>query len=232
MNYWYIGFVLLLAGILFWRLVLPGMKLVETAQTAGPAAANKSPPEKKVPWGWIIGIPLAILVGLGLWWSLPWQSPSLATVRDGIWSYWLWILILCGIALGASSIWGGKHKSALQTTAWGVAVMSFIVIPLLAWMVSPPTAGSQAHTMRNTIPLASDPKPRWLMVTIPPGGRSESIPVPGYMHIVTAGSGFRLHTVYADGTDCVSACPDGPIASTYFKNIESVPVTVSYAFNK
>ncbi len=232
MNYWYIGFVLLLAGILFWRLVLPGMKLVGTAQTAGPAAANKSPPEKKVPWGWVIGIPLAILVGLGLWWSLPWHSPSLATVRDGIWSSWLYILIVCGIVLVVAIFVGDKLKTALRTAVWGVVAMSFIVIPLLAWVVADPVLVKS--TAERTIPMASAPQETWPSITIGPGGKSDRLPAPPGMRVVVKGNNFLSHYVYADGNECSfgSNCPADIIALYFTNTSKTSPTLVMYAYEK
>ncbi len=207
------------------------------------AVVNKKKPSATVVKT-VISIIIVVFVGGGLWWffgtsstlapsgvkSSDWSSPSLATVRDGIWSSWFWILIVCGIFLGAFSIWGGKHKSAQQTAVWGVAAMLFIVIPLLAWIVSPSVENSSRVT-RSEIPLASSPQSEWPKLVIPAGGRSDMVPRPSGMHIVMAGTRFLHHAVYQNGEECSRgpSCPEGSVGS-YARNHAKETNSVSYAY--
>ena len=182
----------------------------------------------------LLVIPVIVVVAIGLWWLWPLHSPSLAAVRDGIWNNWFWLLIGCGIVLLVAIF---KFKDdplpgkKLQAAVWGVAVMFFIIIPLLAWITEPSSPHKQQ--LAHTIPLASSPQSEWPKLVIPAGGRSEQVQVPHGMRMVMAGSKFRLHTVYQDGRDCTfggEQCPDGAVVGNYAVNEAGETIVVSYAF--
>ncbi len=108
---------------------------------------------------WPILIFIAV-IGVGLWWWLStsstpapsgvkssgWSSPSLATVRDWVWSSWLWILIVSTVLYVATSFIPKVGGTIKYIVAVG-AVSLFTVIPLLAWVTAPNGSDQQRSAM-------------------------------------------------------------------------------------
>jgi len=88
-----------------------------------------------------------------------------------------------------------------------------------------------ATFQRSEIPLASAPLSSWPKLVIPANGKSGRISVPPEMHVITTDEvGSRLHNVYQDGSECVEACTDGPLAGVYITNDSGKEITISYSF--
>ncbi len=207
---------------------------------AGATVPGTPPPALSGKKGWFAEYWLTILIalvgaGLAFWAFNAQVQPE--DVGSLAWKHWLPFLIIWGvgaalIALNAETL--KKAAGVLQAVLAGTMFMFFIVIPLLARVTSPPTAGSQAHTMRNTIPLASSPQETWPSITIGPDGKSDRLPAPPGMRVVVKGNNFLSHYVYADGNECSfgSNCPANIIA-LYFTNTSKIsPTLVMYAYEK
>ncbi len=198
------------------------------------AGVNKKEPSATVVKAIVSILVVALVVGGGLWWYLSSSSgrtsPSLATVRDWVWSYWLWVIAVGIVAYVATSFIPKVGGTIKYIVAVG-AVSLFTVIPLVAWIASPSTAGPQAHTMRNTIPLASLPRTEWPKLVIPAGGRSETVSRPSGMRIRMSGANFEHYMVFADGSICPSAqpCTTGSIGS-FAQNESGATNTIIYAY--
>jgi len=112
--------------------------------------------------------------------------------------------------------------------------MVFIVFSPYFWVAEPTKIAKQPE-----IPLTSMDVSEWPKLTIPAKGKSGHIPVPPGMRMAVNGSRIRVHTMYSDGQECVSAsegsgqsCPNGIVTGTYVTNEANETNIVSYAYEK
>ncbi|MFA5744774.1 MAG: hypothetical protein WC887_01010 [Candidatus Paceibacterota bacterium] len=164
------------------------------------------------------------------------KSPDLADVGSWSRNHWLTILILWGIIAGLIALNAGKAAKTLQAVIATIVFALFIGFPIIGWVAdSGSTDQHRAVSAQASIPLASAPVAEWPKIILPPGGKSELIPVPSGMHIVMNGDDFLLHNVYTDGHESAfgePSCVDGPLAGAYATNKTRKTNIVSYAFSK
>ena len=187
--------------------------------------------------GWLVeNALLLVLVTVSIGFVL-WLSGHKITAKDaGAWghSHWLPILVTWGIVtilIVHNKWWEGLHWLS------GAAVFVLIVAaPFIGWFGSDsPSPSKPPVAAMPKIPLTTAPQAEWSKLTIPPGGKSERIPLPNGMYkIYVAGDKYKLYSVFADGSECgafgVSTCPDGAVIEYYVVNEATKTDVISYAF--
>ena len=122
-----------------------------------------------------------------------------------------------------------------------IAVTTLIMLFVLTFIVArrhgesrPPVTNEASESTK--IPLASTPVAQWPKIVLPPGGKSERIPVPQGMRVAMDGEDFRFHCVYRDGHEesfgkREESCPNGDMPFVYAMNgRKKEPNIVSYAY--
>ena len=211
--------------VIFWRNTSWTPRGV-TPDGAGRVLNSFLPESKMARWaifGFIASIPIFVLVSL-IWQkfgSASLKSPSFESISSFACGYWLWILILVGITSAIIYINKdtlGNAAGVLQTALVAILIGLFVISPIAGWITSP----SKDHA------AASKPA-AWTKIVLPPGCRSETIPIHAEKRVIAEGDGFRLVNVYPDGSECSSGgnCP--PFASgVYFRNETDKEVVVSF----
>ena len=228
-----------------------GKKNTSSAPTAPSIATTpKDAGGKKKDWEWledkvgsdiltVLFVIAAIVVSwLGIYSDSPWKNPTLANTGSWSQNHWLWILILAGIiAILIVRIFSGKTATTLQAVLWVAVFMLLICFPTWNGIVG--TSNTPQASSRSEIPLASAPVSTWTKVVLPLGGK-ENIPVPSGMRAMVSGSKLRVHTVYADGNECVRAsegagsdtvCP-GQGIGVYVSNAANETNIISFAYEE
>jgi len=218
----------------------------------------------KSPKGWFILAGVIILIAIGFWWlsgtsgtpsvseteTTSWKAPSLATVVSAARDYWLWILILWGVAVVLVAVFcTGMVAKTLQWVLAGVVFTLFIGLPVVDWIYGDdePVKPTRVLTrvpqddlpqVRDVGGNVTDPAtwPKLYLSIAEP--KSALLPMaPGKRIVMAAvkGTKFKSHTVYRDGHECVStkgsACPDGGVVGAYATNEGDVDIIVSYAYD-
>jgi hypothetical protein len=239
----YVVFGLLLAGILFWRVVLPGMKLVKPAGANGGASpapqAGASSVNKGVDWfksnlaNILLGLVSLVVIGFGLYGSLL-KTPNLADAVSWSRQNWLPLLILWGVlaALVAVNAKGVVAKT-LQWVLAGVMFVLYLGFPFLIWLG---VGQGQQQSAVSALQQQSRQFERKATLSMPPNGDSIRISPPvGYATVFT-GIGFTTHCIYRDDTiegmvgDQKHPCKDGPILSQYVRDTSGRANEVTYEF--
>lgn len=213
----------ILGAIIFVAVIL-AVYLIATKKSPWnlPNQAPNDWPKKK----WIlviVGVIVALLLVVWLWLSqtTSLHSPPLKEVWKWTKDYWLWILLILAVPFFALFAVTKPWTKALQGFLVAVAVMFFVVVPMLARMKgdeepSPP----------------QDAKP---MLSMPANGDSPRIRTrPGYA-VDYSGSGFSIHCIYRDGSegivgDPVKPCGDGPMLEQYVRDTTGKANIATYKF--
>lgn len=230
MMWWYIVLGLT-ALILFWRIVLPGMRLGVNVATHTPSpagggtAASASPPSISIKKWSASNWPSFLIATVGLmfiYWGF--QNTQIGLADAGSWgrNHWVPLLTFWGVGATLIALNAEMLKKATRTLQWvlaGMMFMFFIGFPILGWfgesktpagqkqsaaVVQPERAMHSVSTPATSaaVPLATAPKSQWLKLTIEPRGRGDIQLPSGMHHFVVTGDKYRVHTVYADGRDC------------------------------
>ena len=214
-------FIVLLVGIIVWRVILPNMKLESHKTPATGAGTSTTTPttgksigELATEYMWSI---LIVIVGAVLvYWGL--QNTQIRPTDAGSWGWtnWLPLIIFWGVAATLIAINAdGKTATILQKVLAGVMLALLIVFPVIhgIWGES----SSSQQTKQQTLP-------------IPSNGESPHLPTkPGYA-IEWTGSGFTIHCVYRDGSSDTGPCRNGPMLYQYLKDTSGKPNIASYEF--
>lgn len=162
---------------------------------------------------------LLLFIGTGLIYVV--SITGVQAKEIGKWSFdhWLQILLCWCMISGLIALNKRALHEETETLQWitavGVAIL-LVVIPIGVWFTTPnaPRVAQQS----NTVAQNKTNQNTWTKIVLPPNGRSELIPVPFKMHIVTDGYNHLIHNVYRDGHECTEKCADGDDPSIYITN--------------
>jgi|GEM_PF-3325549 len=195
--------------------------------------ANKSEWFIRNFWTILFFIAGAFVLFFGVFGSLL-KTPSFSEVGGLGHAKWIWILILCGIlyaliAFNAKTL--GKAAKTLQNILATTAI-TLLVLGLFTSQCSGPRTVPPPPQANTNVSQANTPVSEWKKIVLPPGGKSELIPVPLHMHIVMDGENFLLHNVYQDGHERTfgGVRAAGPLVGAYATNKVNEKNTISYSF--
>lgn len=167
-------FLVLLAAVVTWRVILPGMRLEPRAGTgAAPAApaAGAATPAPASQWFSTRAANIALIVSAvivsiwGLYIPAKWSDPSPAAIGSWGRGHWFSLLLLWGI--GATLIWLNASERAaktLQMVLAGTVAAVLIVFPLWGWTTSP-SASAPRGVAATICPNVSAEETRKCVVT-------------------------------------------------------------------
>lgn len=229
-------FLVLLAAVVVWRIILPGMRLeprtgvVDTSAKSSAFGLNFGEWVANKQYVWSI---LLIVVGVAvIFWEI--NNPQIRPMDVGnvSWKYWHVVLTIWGIgaALIALNACGAVAKT-LQWVLAGAVATVLVVFPLCGWTTSPSaaTAQKQVRPAETAVPMT---------LTLPAGvdEKSKRIPVPFRKRVVMTGEDFRFHCVYGDGSEesflpeKEPPCRDGDLPFVYATNLKNEENVVAYAY--
>lgn len=246
-------FLVLLIGIIVWRIILPNMKIVPRTKSGNgtpfvdSSIEKKKGASKKYDWFkknlWTILFVIAGVIVFFYGISSSWKMPDLASVGKWSWSHWFWILIFCGIAYALIRVNDAKSSKTTETfkTLLIVAIpILFIGCPVIGWFTNHGSTNQRTISAQANIPLVSAPATEWPEIVLLPG-KSEKIPRRRGMYIILHGHRATLHVVYADGNEFVAPiesnemAPSGQIVDVYVTNEmknETNIISFAYAYPK
>ena len=234
-------FIVLLVGIIVWRVILPNMKLESHKTPATGAGTSTTTPttgksigELATEYMWSI---LIVIVGAVLvYWGL--QNTQIRPTDAGSWGWtnWLPLIIFWGIAATLVAInVNEKTASILQKVLAGVMLALLVVFPLVhgIWGEKSPSQQAQ-YAYGALIPLTSLPQSVWPNLVLQPVEKSALKEIPRHgMRAKVLGNNVKVHVVYKDsGGECIVSeekCKPGEIAF-YVTNTSKEINIISYAF--
>lgn len=198
----------------------PGAPAVGARAPAASAAAPKGR------FGWIaeyLWTILLVVVGLVVFfqgiYSSEWKTPSFSAVGSWSWGHWLQLLVLWGI--GSALLALNKEKlgaavSALQSLFTGIAVMAFLVCPVIGWF-----EGSSSAPKPQTVkkPVVECSKVHHCVLHEQDDGSTERVSVPKGKALCLDGSSWDnrdklgLRSTYQGGAEVAHTCSKGQVIS-------------------
>lgn len=165
-------FLVLLAAIVAWRIILPGMRLEPRAGAGAAGVAPAAPAAAAYRWisaTRVTNIALivagVVVFSVGVY-NPTWSNPHPATIGSWGRGHWFTLVILWGI--GAALIWLNASERAaktLQTVLAGAVAAVLIVFPLWGWTTSPLASAPRGVVTTSICPNVSAEETRKCVVT-------------------------------------------------------------------
>ena len=214
-------FVVLFLGIIFWRVILPGMRL----ENARRAAANADAPNAVLQamqrlasvnlWTVVLIVVGLVVLYFGVY-SSSWKTPKPTEIGEWSPRVWFWLVVIWGIGASIVAInWHGATAKTLQTILAAVMITLVVIAPVWRWASSPstkPATTASTASPGTSIPLAHNPDgtmtdyTKWPKLVIP-AGVSQEVEVPdvgdGY-HPAVYGNDFQTRTERWDKSVCIT----------------------------